>query len=59
MDARRRLRFLHPGRTERHAAMSATTKAIVDAVVERYGGNAHYLLQILREVQEACDWIPP
>ncbi len=39
--------------------MSAAIKATVDAVVERYGGNAHYLLQILREVQEACDWIAP
>ncbi len=34
----------HPGRRRR---------------VARYGRDPHYLLQILREVQEACDWISP
>ena len=31
----------------------------VDDAVARYRGDPHYLLQILREVQEACDWISP
>jgi [NiFe] hydrogenase diaphorase moiety large subunit len=31
----------------------------VDDAVARYRGDSHYLLQILREVQEACDWISP
>ncbi len=29
------------------------------AAIERHQGNALELLQVLREVQEACGWIPP
>src|SRR5512141_3488679 len=36
-----------------------TINAEVDAVLERHHRDPHYLLQILREVQEAWDWIPP
>ena len=32
---------------------------IVDRVMTRYRRDPTCLLQILREVQEACDWIPP
>ncbi len=32
---------------------------IVDRVVNRYRRDPTYMLQILREVQEACDWVPP
>ena len=39
--------------------MNASVRATVDTVLERYGADARYLLQILREVQEGCDWIPP
>ena len=31
----------------------------VDSVIDRYHGDPGNLLQILREVQEACDWIAP
>jgi [NiFe] hydrogenase diaphorase moiety large subunit len=31
----------------------------VAATVARYRGDPHYILQMLREVQEACDWISP
>ncbi len=31
----------------------------VDAAVAHYRGDAHYILQMLREIQEACDWISP
>ncbi len=33
--------------------------AVVREVVARHGGDAHELVQILREVQEQCDWISP
>ena len=33
--------------------------SIVAAAVERRRGDPTYLLQILREVQEALDWIAP
>jgi [NiFe] hydrogenase diaphorase moiety large subunit len=39
--------------------MTPSVKAAVDAVLERYHRDPHYLVQILREVQEACDWIAP
>ena len=32
---------------------------IVDRVVTRYRRDPTCMVQILREVQEACDWIPP
>ncbi len=32
---------------------------VVSATVARYRANPHYVLQMLREVQEACDWISP
>ena len=32
---------------------------IVDRVVAHYRRDSNNMLQILREVQEACDWIPP
>ena len=32
---------------------------IVDRVVSRYRRDPTCMVQILREVQEACDWIPP
>jgi len=32
---------------------------IVDRVTARYRREPNNMLQILREVQEACDWIPP
>ena len=31
----------------------------VSATVARYRADPHYILQMLREIQEACDWIPP
>jgi [NiFe] hydrogenase diaphorase moiety large subunit len=31
----------------------------VSATVSRYRGNPHYILQMLREIQETCDWISP
>jgi [NiFe] hydrogenase diaphorase moiety large subunit len=33
--------------------------AAADAALARYRHDPHYLLQILREVQEACHWIAP
>ncbi len=33
--------------------------AAVKATLTRYGENPLYILQMLREIQEACDWIPP
>jgi [NiFe] hydrogenase diaphorase moiety large subunit len=33
--------------------------AAAKAVVARYGRDPHYILQMLREIQEACDWISP
>ncbi|MGB8147540.1 MAG: NAD(P)H-dependent oxidoreductase subunit E, partial [Azonexus sp.] len=32
---------------------------IVDRVIIRYRRDPTCMVQILREVQEACDWIPP
>ena len=32
---------------------------VVAATVARYRANPHYVLQMLREIQEACDWISP
>lgn len=32
---------------------------VVDRVVAHYRRDPTYMVQILREVQEACDWIPP
>ncbi len=31
----------------------------VSATVARYRKDPHYILQMLREIQEACDWISP
>jgi len=42
--------------------MAGTSDPVADAVsaaLARYRGNPHYILQMLREIQEACDWIPP
>ena len=40
--------------------MSAEALAgIVDQIATRYQRNPVNLLQILREIQEACDWLPP
>jgi len=33
--------------------------AAVAATVARYRQDPNYILQMLREIQEACDWIPP
>ncbi|MBE0622123.1 MAG: NAD(P)H-dependent oxidoreductase subunit E [Burkholderiales bacterium] len=33
--------------------------AAVAAAVEHYRGDPNYILQMLREIQEACDWITP
>jgi [NiFe] hydrogenase diaphorase moiety large subunit len=33
--------------------------AAVSVVVARYRADRHYILQMLREIQEACDWISP
>jgi len=41
------------------SAVAATLAETVAATVARYGGDPHYVLQMLREIQEACDWIPP
>ena len=32
---------------------------VVSATIARYRNNPHYILQMLREIQEACDWISP
>ena len=44
------------GMNDMHAEAVA---GIVDRVVARYRRDPTCMLQILREVQEACDWIPP
>ena len=36
-----------------------TVAAAVAATVARYRQDPHYILQMLREIQEACDWIAP
>ena len=38
---------------------SDSIAAAVAATAARYRGNPHYILQMLREIQEACDWISP
>jgi [NiFe] hydrogenase diaphorase moiety large subunit len=37
----------------------ADTSAVVDRVVSRYRSDPTCMVQILREVQEVCDWISP
>jgi len=39
--------------------MTHAVETAVDAAIERHHNDAGNLLQILREVQEACDWISP
>jgi [NiFe] hydrogenase diaphorase moiety large subunit len=39
--------------------LSTEVDQTVRAVVDRYGANPAYMLQILREVQEQLDWISP
>jgi [NiFe] hydrogenase diaphorase moiety large subunit len=39
--------------------MTTAIDTAVDFAIERHGDDPGHLLQILREVQEACDWIPP
>jgi [NiFe] hydrogenase diaphorase moiety large subunit len=39
--------------------MRPSAKETVDSVLERHHRDPHYLVQILREVQEVCDWIAP
>jgi [NiFe] hydrogenase diaphorase moiety large subunit len=42
--------------------MTETPGSVAEAVgatVARYGANPHYILQMLCEIQEACDWISP
>jgi [NiFe] hydrogenase diaphorase moiety large subunit len=41
---------------EMHAEAVA---GVVDRVVARYRRDSSNMVQILREIQEACDWIPP
>jgi [NiFe] hydrogenase diaphorase moiety large subunit len=38
---------------------SGSVAEAVSAAVARYRGDPNYILQMLREVQEACDWISP
>ncbi len=39
--------------------ISGSAAAAVAATVARHRKDPHYLLQMLREIQEACDWISP
>ncbi len=39
-------------------SMEPVAKA-VSATLACHGANPHYILQMLREIQEACDWISP
>jgi len=41
------------------SAIPEAVAAAVEATVARYRQDPHYILQMLREIQEACDWIPP
>ena len=41
------------------SASPDSVDATVSAVVARYRADPHYILQMLREIQEACDWISP
>jgi [NiFe] hydrogenase diaphorase moiety large subunit len=38
---------------------SGTAAQAVSATAARYRNDPHYILQMLREIQEACDWISP
>lgn len=38
---------------------SEAVAGVVDRVVARYRGDPTCMVQILREIQEACDWLPP
>jgi len=44
------------GFSEMHAEAVA---GVVDRVINRYKRDPTCMLQILRQVQESCDWIPP
>ena len=44
------------GLNEMHAEAIA---GVVDRVINRYRRDPTCMLQILREVQEVCDWVPP
>ena len=37
--------------------LSGPVAETVSATVARYRKDPHYILQMLREIQEACDWI--
>ena len=39
--------------------LSGSVAQAVSATVARYCRDPHYILQMLREIQEACDWISP
>jgi [NiFe] hydrogenase diaphorase moiety large subunit len=41
------------------AGTSVSIAEAVSAAVARYRGNPNYIVQMLREIQEACDWISP
>ncbi len=41
------------------SAIADPVSAAVAATVARYRADPHYILQMLREIQEACDWISP
>jgi [NiFe] hydrogenase diaphorase moiety large subunit len=41
------------------SAIADPVAAAVAATVARYRADPHYILQMLREIQEACDWISP
>ena len=40
-------------------AVPSPVAQAVSASVARYRADPHYILQMLREIQEACDWISP
>ena len=41
------------------SAIADPVAAAVAATAARYRADPHYILQMLREIQEACDWISP
>ena len=41
------------------SAIADPVSAAVAASVARYRADPNYILQMLREIQEACDWISP
>jgi len=41
------------------SGISDTAARAVSATAARYSNDPHYILQMLREIQEACDWISP